>query len=261
MGLSQAIVLAMLPLTLAIITRDEEARISGAIASAGDVAEVLVLDSGSTDRTVEIARGLGARVECVDWPGYGAQKNRALEMATEEWVLSIDADEQLSPELMAEFGALFEEGAAYDAYAVLRRNHWKGQPVRGGVYGPSWKTRLIRRGTGRWEGGILHETLEAEGSTGRLKGFLEHTPYRDEEDFLHTSENYAVLFAKKAHAAGRVSHWWDRAFRPLLHFVKAYLLKMGFLDGKRGFDLARFGAREVAMKWRSLRVLAGDSTL
>ena len=120
----------MLPVTLAIITRNEEERISAAIESAGDVAEVLVLDSGSTDRTVEIAHDLGARVEVLDWPGYGAQKNRALQMSQQPWGLSLDADENLGPELLQSLIRLFEDGPHHDGYALLRRNHWAGKAVR-----------------------------------------------------------------------------------------------------------------------------------
>ena len=242
----------MLPVTLAIITRNEEERISAVIESAGDVAEVLVLDSGSTDRTVEIARDLGARVEVLDWPGYGAQKNRALQMAQQPWVLSLDADERVGPELLETLGQVFEGGAEFDGYAVLRRNHWEGRAVRFGVYGPSWKTRLVRRGVGEWVGGILHETLECDGPVGRLSGFLEHFPYRDRGEFEQTAQQYARLFAQKAYSEGRSARWWDVQCRPSLHFIKSYLLKAGMLDGKMGFDLARLGAWEVGLKWTSL---------
>lgn len=243
----------MLPLTLAIITRDEASRISQAITSVGVVAEILVLDSGSTDETVAIARGLGARVEVVDWPGYGAQKNRALEMAQQDWVLSIDADEVLSEDLRSALSSLFEGKMEHDAYAVLRRNHWQDNPVRGGAYGPSWKTRLVRKGHGRWVGGILHETLSVDSTVGRLSGFLEHTPYRSEEEFQATAINYAELFAEKGLMEGRRARWFDAAVRPILHFVKAYLLKAGFRDGKTGWKLALLESRAVALKWSSLR--------
>lgn len=242
----------MLPLTLAIITCNEEERISRAITSAGAVAEVLVVDSGSSDRTVAIARDLGARVIETNWPGYGAQKNRALNQASEEWVLSIDADEALSSELVGALQELFRKGPEREAYAVLRQNHWRGKRVRFGAYGPQWKTRLIRKGAGQWEGGILHETLETAHSVGHLEGVLEHWPYRDEQEFRETSLKYAELFARKALAQGRRSRWWDRGFRPILHFVKSGLLKGGFLEGRRGIQLAFLGAREVALKWVSL---------
>jgi glycosyltransferase involved in cell wall biosynthesis len=246
-------VVPMLPLTLAIITRDEASRISQAIASVGAVAEILVLDSGSTDETVAIARGLGARVEQVDWPGYGAQKNRALEMAQQDWVLSIDADEVLSEDLRRALQALFKGDIEHSAYAVLRRNHWQGKPVRGGAYGPCWKNRLVRKSQGRWVGGILHETLSVDSPVGQLSGFLEHTPYRDEEEFRATAADYAALFAKKNLMAGRRARWFDAAVRPILHFVKAYLLKAGFRDGKTGWKLAVLESRAVALKWSSLR--------
>ncbi len=245
----------MLPLTLAIITCNEEERISRAIASVGAVAEILVLDSGSTDETVAIAESLGARVIHADWPGYGAQKNRALEEAGQEWVLSLDADEAVSAELRDALERLFEEGPQCTAYAVRRQNHWRQKRVRFGTYGPQWKTRLIRKGAGAWEGGILHETLEADGAVGRLDGVLEHWPYRDVADFRKTSEAYAQLFAQKSLAAGCRSRWWDRAFRPILHFVKSALLKGGILEGRRGLELAWLGSIEVAKKWRSLAII------
>lgn len=249
----------MLPLTLAIITRDEEERISRAIESVGDVAEVLVLDSGSTDKTVSIAESLGARVIQTDWPGYGAQKNRALEMAAQDWVLSIDADEAVSAELRAALEQLFKTEPTCSAYAVRRQNHWKGHRIRFGTYGPQWKTRLVRKGAAVWEGGILHETLVAKNSVGRLRGVLEHWPYKDEADFQETSQNYATLFAEKSLSEGRRSRWWDRHLRPILHFVKSALLKGGFLEGKRGFRLASLGAKEVAMKWSRLAVLERET--
>ena len=251
----------MLPLTLAIITRNEEARLARAIQSVGPVAELLVLDSGSTDKTVELAQALGARVLCCDWPGYGAQKNRALAEAQQEWVLSLDADEALSDSLRKSLEALFEEGPAGEAYAVLRQNHWKGKRLRHGCYGPSWKTRLVRKGCGSWVGGILHEELVAKGPVKRLSGVLDHWPYADEAEFLATSEAYAALFASKSFEEGRRAHWWDVAFRPSLHFVKSVLLKGGFMEGKEGWTLARLGAREVGLKWRSLRVLQAGEPL
>ena len=251
----------MLPLTLAIITCNEEERISRAIASAGSVAEVLVVDSGSTDKTVAVAKGMGSRVIHAEWPGYGPQKNRALEEATENWVLSIDADEAITPELLDSIQELFRQGPKLKAYAFQRQNYWRGKRVRFGSYGPQWKTRLIQKGAGSWEGGILHETLETPETVGRLDGMLDHWPYRDEEDFRETSTAYAELFAQKALAEGRRARWWDTLFRPILHFVKSGLLKGGFLEGRRGLQLAFLGACEVAEKWSRLSTLQREAQM
>ena len=243
----------MLPLTLAIIAQDEADRIERAISSVPGVAEVLVLDSGSTDNTVALAEAAGARVIGTDWPGYGAQKNRALKEATQPWVLSLDADEWLSPELLeAVRQAVASPGEAV-GFSVLRRNRWLGVAIRGGTMGPSWKLRLVRKEAGHWVGGILHETLEATGAVDRLQGLLEHDPYRSEADQQACALEYSKLFAEKALAEGRRARFWDLALRPALHFVKSILWRAGFRDGLLGWRLAWMGAGEVAMKWRQLR--------
>ena len=240
-------------LTLAIVARDEADRIGRAIGSVPGAAEVLVLDSGSTDDTVAVAEAAGARVVRTDWPGYGAQKNRALELAKQPWVLFLDADEWLDADLLAAVARVLEEPAGAVGFSVCRRNRFLGRRVRGGCFGPSWKIRLVRKGAGRWQGGMLHETLVCTGPTLRLEGLLEHDPFRAEGDWAKTGREYAELFAKKGIEEGRVAHLWDLSLRPPLHFVKSILLKAGFRDGLLGFHLALWGARDVAWKWKALR--------
>ena len=240
-------------LTVAIITLNEAERIERVLKSAPVADELLVLDSGSTDGTVELARSLGARVVEEAWRGYGPQKNRALELARGEWVLSLDADEVVTPELRGAVEAVIAEPAdGVDGYSVLRRNWWRDAWVRRGVYGPRKKVRLVRTGAGRWVGGALHETLEVGGRVEALDGFLDHYPYDSVEEFEATSRSYAKLFAEKGLAEGRRSRWWDRQLRPPLHLIKALLLQGGALEGAAGLQLARLGAAEVAMKWREL---------
>ncbi len=241
-------------MTLAIVARDEADRIGRAIASVPGAAEVLVLDSGSTDATVAVAEAAGARVVHTDWPGYGAQKNRAMEMAGQPWVLFLDADEWLDADLLAAVGRILEdpaEGAV--GFSVRRRNRYLGRIVRGGCFGPSWKVRLVRKGAGRWQGGILHETLVCTGPTRRLEGLLEHDPFRNELDPEQAGRQYADLFARQGLETGRVAHFWDLFLRPPLHFVKSILLRAGFRDGMLGVRLALWGARDVAWKWQALR--------
>jgi len=161
----------------------------------------------------------------------------------------LDADEIATPELVESIRKLMVSEPKFAGYSAVRRNHWLGKPVRGGVYGPRAKTRLVRRGHGRWVGGILHETLDVDGPIGRLDGLIEHYPYTGVEDFISTADNYAELFVEKCRLEGRCAHWWDPLTRPFLHFVKAFLLNVGFIDGLRGFQLARLGAMEVRMKW------------
>lgn len=244
----------MLPVSLVLITYNEADRVGDAIRSAPGVAEVLVLDSGSTDGTPEQAQALGARVERVDWPGHVAQKQRAWERATQPWVLSLDADERLSPALAAALPGLLEGPAS--AWALRRRNHYLGTPVRGGSFGPRWHVRLARKEQARWGGQDPHDRLEALGRVGRAPGFLEHHPYRDLGEHLATLDRYSATFAERAWAAGRRAAWWDVGFRPPLHFVANYFLRMGFVDGTLGVQLAWLGACHVALKWSRLRARA-----
>jgi glycosyltransferase involved in cell wall biosynthesis len=240
-------------LTLAIVARDEADRIGRAIASVPGVAEVLVLDSGSTDATVAVAEAAGARVVQTDWPGYGAQKNRAMEGVGQPWVLFLDADEWMDAELLAAVKRVLADPAGAVGFAVCRRNRYLGRIVRGGCFGPSWKVRLVRAGAGRWQGGTLHETLVCSGPTRRLEGFLEHDPFRNALDWGQTGRHYADLFARQGLETGRVAHVWDLLLRPPLHFVKSILLRAGFRDGVLGVRLAFWGARDVAWKWHALR--------
>ena len=241
----------MVPLSLVIIAKDEADRIGRAIASVPFAAEVVVLDSGSSDDTVAVAEGLGARVLETDWPGYGPQKNRALEAASQPWVLSLDADEWLDETAAAAIQAAVEaDGEA--AFALRRVNRWCGRPLRGGAQGPSWKLRLVRRESARWTDAWLHETLEVDGPIGRLDGCLHHDPYRDPGEHLDQIARYAGLFVSESRRTGRRASLVQLALRPCLHFVKALLLRGGFRDGPHGLLVAWLGAAEVALKWSLL---------
>lgn len=244
----------MTQLTVAILAKDEQDRIGAAIASVQWAAEVLVLDSGSTDGTVSVAEHAGARVERTDWPGFAAQRGRAQAMATHPWVLFLDADETVDTELAAALQAL--EPADACAFAVRRVNHWHGSAVRGGTFGPHHLTRLVRLGGGSWQGAV-HETWVPQGTVGTLPGTLHHTPYRSIGEHLDTVHRYAALWAEGAPARPSLLHL---VARPPLHFVKAFLLKGGFRDGVRGLLLAWIGAVYVALKWGLLWLDRPQST-
>jgi len=239
----------MWPITVTIIARDEEDWITDAIRSVAFADEVLVLDSGSTDGTVAVARALGARVIETDWPGHVAQKNRALEAASHDWVLSIDADEQVGGALAASIAQLRSAPPDHSGYRMSRLNWWMGRPLRHGTWYPDSRVRLFDRRRARWVGEDPHDLISLEGSEGRLAGDLVHHPYRNFAEHLQTIGRYSELAAASALAAGRRAHWWDVAFRPPLHIAKALLLRMGFLDGVRGLCVAWLGAAYVASKW------------
>ncbi len=230
-------------LTVAILALDETDRIGEAIRSASFADEVLVLDSGSSDGTAALARELGARVLETDWPGFVAQRNRALRESRGHRVFFLDADERISPTLAR---SLIK---ARGAGRVRRRNHWLGRPIAGGCFGPSWILRLAPREGAEWRGQGVHETFHSSAPAADLEGVLEHHPYRNLDEHLATIDRYATLFAEHD---PRRARWWDVAFRPPLHFVKSYLLLAGFRDGVAGLVLAWLGASHVALKWGRL---------
>jgi glycosyltransferase involved in cell wall biosynthesis len=239
----------MPPLSVVIITLDEADRLPSAIASVPFAAEVVVLDCGSRDGTVEVARGLGARVLELDWPGHVAQKNRALAEAVGPWILALDADERLSPELRASIERLLLTDPTEDGFVVTRRNLYLGRPLRAGAWYPDARVRLVRKGTARWVGPDPHDRLVVDGSRGRLEGDLVHDPYRSIGEHLRTIEVYSARFAD---VETRRAHAWDLLLRPPWSFCRSYFLKMGVRDGVRGLLLAGLGAFYTLLKWTRL---------
>ena len=241
-----------LPLSVVIITRDEADRLPGAMRSVSFAEEIVVLDSGSTDGTVEVARGLGARVEQGDWPGHVAQKNRALALARCPWVLSLDADERVSGELAAGIAAVIAADGPVDGYRVGRLNHWGGAPMRHGTWYPDRRVRLVRSGRGRFTGRDPHDLLAVDGPVADLPGDLLHDPYRDLGEHLATIDRYSARFAEQAAADGVRASVMDVLLRPPAHLIRALILRVGVLDGVRGLCVAWLGAAYVALKWTRL---------
>lgn len=240
----------MLPLSVAIIAKDEADRLPLAIASVqGLAAEIVVVESGSADGTAQVAAALGARVLQTDWPGHVAQKNRALELCTQPWVLCLDADEQLSPELRDSVRVVVAGDVDAAGCEVDRMSWWLSHPLRHGTWYPDRRVRLVRRSRARWVGQNPHDRLEVDGPVGRLKGDLLHHPYRDLGEHLATIDRYTAIAAGELRRAGIVARWWDVALRPPLHIVKALLLKAGILDGVPGLCVAGLGAVYVLLKW------------
>jgi glycosyltransferase involved in cell wall biosynthesis len=242
----------MIPLSVAIVARDEADRLEAALRSVAFASEVLVLDSGSTDGTPELAERLGARVQRTDWPGHVAQKNRALGELRHDWVLSIDADERVSPELAAAIQIALAREPEVAGYAIRRRSWWQGAPIRHGLWGRERKIRLFRRDRARWVGRDPHDRVELDGPVGALPGDLEHHPYRDLGEHLATIDRYTALSADRMWEEGVRAHWWDLVFRPPLHFVNGILLRLGLLDGARGLCVAALGSVYVLLKWARL---------
>jgi glycosyltransferase involved in cell wall biosynthesis len=243
-------------LAVCVVTRDEEDRIGDCLASVAFADEILVVDSGSTDRTVGIARERGARVIVRDWPGYAAQKNFAQGQVAAAWVLSVDADERVTPELARQIRALI--AAAPDGVAgasVPRRTWYLGRWIRHGGWYPDRKVRLARRGRGRWEGEHIHERLAVDGAVRALDGDLLHFTYRGISDHLLTIDRFTTEAARAMAARGARGAAVGMLVQPPLKFLKMYLLKAGFLDGLPGFVVAVLGSYYVFLKYAKLREL------
>ncbi len=238
-------------LSLVVIAKNEADRIGPCLESVPFADEILVLDSGSTDDTARICRAAGARVVHTDWPGFVAQKNRALAMASGDWVLSLDADERLSPAAQADVRRVLESQAS-EAYSFPRLSTWMGRPLRHGRWYPDRKVRLARRDVARWVGFDPHDRLAVEGHIEALSGDILHDPYRVLSEHLETIDRYSRIQADSWARAGRRAYAWDPWVRPPLHFVDSAIRLGGFQDGWRGMAVASLGAWYVHRKWMRL---------
>ena len=247
-------------ISFCLITLNEELNLPRCLRSCVDLAdELIVLDSGSTDRTAQVAAEFGVRWEHQDWLGYVGQKNQALALARNEWVFSLDADEELSPELRAEVRALqrAEPASALGGFEVSRCVLYEGRWIRHGDWYPDRLVRLFRRDRARFVGAKVHERLELSGLVESLRGELYDHSFRDAADHWTRCQEYARLWAESQHAAGRgvssSAPYVHAAFR----WLRGYVLRRGFLDGSQGWRIAGFCAREVFLKYRALRQMQG----
>jgi glycosyltransferase involved in cell wall biosynthesis len=226
-------------LSVVILAKDESDRLPPTLASVAWADEVLVADTGSTDGTPEVARAAGARVESIPWEGWVVSRNRALALATHDWVLVLDADEHVSPALAdAVRGALQAPGGAA-GFRMPRLSHFDGTPIRHGTWWPDRKMRLGLRSRGlRAAGGRVHETIEVDGEVRDLAEPLLHFPYRDVADAIRKATSYAQLAARDRFDRGQRGSVLSLLARPPLAFLSSWVLRRGFLDGRAGFEVA-----------------------
>jgi glycosyltransferase involved in cell wall biosynthesis len=241
-------------LSVIVITLNEEANIGECLASVAFAGEIVMVDSGSTDRTVEIAKQAGAKVvSTADWPGFGAQKNRALALATKTWVLSIDADERVTPQLQAEIVAVVEAGSPrFDAWDMPRRSSFCGRYMSHSGWYPDRVTRLFRRARARFSDDLVHERVMANGPVGHLRHDLPHSTYPDLETMLAKLDRYSTASARAMHERGVRGSLAQAVLRGLWAFVRTYILRLGFLDGRMGFVLAVSIAETTYYKYLKL---------
>ena len=235
-------------LSVCIVTLNEEEGLRACLESVAWADEIVVVDAESSDKTALIAREFTDRVVVRPWAGFAAQKNFALDQCAGEWILSLDADEEAAPELRAEIMATIAGAQAHDGYAVRRQNVFLDRWIRhGGLY-PDWQVRLFRRGRGRFEERSVHESVSLTGSLGRLSGHLVHRSYEGVSDFVERANRYSSLAAEQMIREGRRVRAGELIGKPLGRFLSMYLLRGGFLDGRRGLLLAALYAYYVFMR-------------
>jgi len=260
MALSHKDVQDMSKLSAIIITKNEEERLLRCLNSVRFAEQIIVVDSGSTDRTAAIARTCGAEVFGEDWKGYTAQKNSALEKAGGDWVLSIDADEEFSEKAQMEIQRILrEDDREVQAYAFRRKVFYLGKWIYHGDWYPDYVVRLWRRGSGKFDGGRVHEFVRVNGVVKHLESEILHYTYKDLGDQNERIQKYAKLWALDQFEAKRASFLSDLWLRPPWRFLRAIVLKAGWLDGWRGWLIAWMCAREVLLKYRNLRDLQRNS--
>jgi glycosyltransferase involved in cell wall biosynthesis len=241
--------------SVTIITQNEAARLPAALASVAWADEIVVVDSGSTDGTADVARRVTERVTVTDWPGYAQQKNRAAALASHDWILSLDADERVSPELAAEIRALLSAGAEPPAraYRIPRVTRAFGRDLRATDWYPDWQLRLYDRRAGRWdETRRVHESVRVEGPVGRLAGEILHDGYRGLSAHLATIDRYTTLAADDWAAQGRDASFLQLLAHPPLAFLRNYVLRRGFTAGAAGLEISAMNSWYVFLKHAKL---------
>jgi glycosyltransferase involved in cell wall biosynthesis len=243
-----------LALSLVVVAHDAGAQLADCLASAAFAAEAIVVDSGSRDDTVELARRSGARVIAQAWLGFGRQKNFAVAQAAHDWVLCLDADERVSPELERAIRDALRE-PRHKAYAMARRNRFLGRWLAHGEGYPDWNLRLFDRRHARWSDDVVHEHVLADGSVGRLDGDLLHASAESLEGYLAKQNRYTTLQAEAMHARGERFSAVRLVVSPLTRFLRFYVLRAGFLDGGAGLVHIAIGAFNSFCKYAKLRAL------
>jgi glycosyltransferase involved in cell wall biosynthesis len=243
-------------ITATIITLNEERNIARAIESLRCSDEILIVDSGSVDRTVELARKLGARVIEAGWRGYAGQKNWAAGQASHDWILSLDADEALSEPLEAEIWNVKKNGPRYDAYTMSRLARYLGRWILHSGWYPDRKVRLYDRRKAKWVGDFVHESVESQGRLGHLESNLLHFTCDSLSEHLRTLDRYTTLAAQEL-AARKVKVPLSRVILdPAWTFTKTYFFQRGFLDGLEGLTIAYMAAFYTFLKYSKARIMS-----
>ena len=243
-----------MPLSVVLITHNAAAQLADGLASVAFADEVLVVDSGSSDGTAELAARYGARVVQKEWMGFGRQKQFAVEQAEHDWVLCLDADERVSPELAASLVRALQAPAS-PVYRMARRNRFLGRWLRHGEGYPDWSVRLFDRREARWSDDPVHEKVLFAVTPGTLEGDLLHESAEDIGRYLEKQNRYTTLAAEELHRRGKRAGMAELMLSPLVRFIKFYVLRLGFLDGLPGLAHISVGCMNSFMKYAKLAEL------
>jgi glycosyltransferase involved in cell wall biosynthesis len=247
-------VMARPPVSLVVITLNEASNIERCLRSVPWADDVVVLDSGSSDDTVVKAKNLGARVFVESFRGYREQKIRATQLAKNDWVVSLDADEALSPELSSEILARLDSVSSTDGFEMPRLSYHLGRWIRHGGWYPDRQLRVFHRGRCKWTGGHLHERLQGE-NVERLKHPIQHWVFKDLADQVETNNEYSSRGAQDLFDRGRKYSGLKLLLKPLSKFLETFIWKRGFMDGTEGFIISIGAAYSVFLKYAKLREL------
>ena len=227
-------------LSVILITRNEEANLDDCLASLEGIAQqIVVVDTNSADRTLEIAQKYGATIaQPSDWPGFGPQKNRALDLATGDWVLSLDADERLTPALRSEIVTAVHHNAQINCFAIPRLSWYCGRFIHHSGWSPDYVDRLFKRGTARFSDDLVHERLIPNGAVAKLENPMLHYSFMNYSQVLQKLDRYSTASAEQAFAQGKTSSPLKAVLHGVWAFIRTYIIRAGFLDGGQGFALA-----------------------
>ena len=241
-------------ISVVIITYNEADRLEAALKSVREVAdEIVIVDRHSTDNTAKIAKKFTDRFYYRDWTNYADQKNFANSKAGMPWILSLDADERMSPSLRQEILELKKEDPSVSAFSMPRQASYLGRWIRHSGWYPDRKIRLFQKDKAHWEGAYVHESLEVEGEVKKLQGVLQHFTYRNISDHVRRLDTYAGLGAQKLYAEQKRCRWYHLLLLPFFGFLRAYVWKCGFLDGMAGFVIAIMQGYGIFIRYARLR--------
>jgi glycosyltransferase involved in cell wall biosynthesis len=240
-------------LSVTVIALNQEAHIGPCLSSVSFADEIVVVDTGSTDRTVEVARNYTDRIVHAPWQGFASTKNVALDQASGDWVFSLDTDERVPPALREEILAVVKADGPLDGYRVPRKNYFGGRWVRRLGWYPDYTLRLFRRSQGRFREREVHEEVMVWGQVGRLQTPLDHFSYNSMAEYAARQDRYARLAARELAQAGRRPFPGELVWRPFFTFLRLYFLRRGFLEGSLGLSLSLHGSRYNFLKYYYLR--------